>query len=150
MRAALGLGSNLGDRRRFLERAVERLPGVVAVSGFIETDPVGGPPQGRYLNAAVVIETGLEPKPLLDLALSIERESGRERTGERWGPRPLDIDILLYGDRVVDQPGLTVPHPRLAERAFALGPLREIAPDWVVPGTGRTVTELHADLPSRS
>jgi 2-amino-4-hydroxy-6-hydroxymethyldihydropteridine diphosphokinase len=149
MRAALGLGSNLGDRRGHLEHAIERLPGVVAVSAFHGTDPVGGPPQGRYLNAAVVIETELGPRALLDLALEIEREAGRERA-ERWGPRTLDVDLLLYGDRIVDEPGLVVPHPRLSERAFALGPLSEIAPDWVVPGTGRTVQELHEDLRLRS
>ena len=147
MRAALGLGSNVGDRRAHLRAAVAGLPGVVAVSRFIETEPVGGPPQGPYLNAAVVIETDLDPRQLLQLAHDLEDAAGRERA-ERWGPRTLDVDILLYGDRIVDEPDLIVPHPRLAERAFVLEPLREIAPDWVVPGRGETretVERLHED-----
>jgi len=148
VRAAFGLGSNVGDRRAHLDRAVEGLRAcgtILAVSSYRETEPVGGPPQPRYLNAAVVAETDLEPRRLLGLAQALEAAAGRERE-VRWGPRTLDVDLLLCGDRTIREAGLVVPHPRMAERGFVLGPLAEIAPDWIVPGTGRTVEELHADL----
>lgn len=149
MRAALGLGSNLGDRRAHLERAIrglrERMV-VVAVSRFRETEPLGGPPQGAFLNAAVVVETDLGPEGLLGVARGLEEAAGRVR-GERWGPRTLDVDLLLYGDRTLAREGLVVPHPLLRQRRFVLEPLAEIAPDWAVPGTGATVEELLADLP---
>jgi 2-amino-4-hydroxy-6-hydroxymethyldihydropteridine diphosphokinase len=147
-RAAFGLGSNLGDRRAHLEAAVRGLAGlgeVLAVSSFRETAPVGGPPQPAYLNAAVVVATELEPLALLHAAQEIERRAGRER-GVVWGPRTLDLDLLLYGDRTLREPGLVVPHPRLHERRFVLEPLAEIALDWPVPGLGRTVGELLANL----
>ena len=153
MRAALALGSNLGDRRGHLEQAISMLrtrTRVMAISSFHETEPVGGPAgQGRYLNAAVVLETELTPNGLLDLAREIETAAGRERT-VRWGPRTLDVDLLLCGDACIHASDLEVPHPRLAERLFVLAPLREIAADWVVPGLGRSVEELHADLQQRS
>ena len=145
MRAALSLGSNLGDREAHLKSAVEGLDGVLAVSRIIETSPVGGPPQPGYLNAAVVLETDLDAKALLGRCLALERAAGRTR-GVLWGPRTLDVDLLLFGDRVIDEPGLNVPHPRLAQRAFVLEPLAEIAPLWVVPGAGRTVEQLLGDL----
>jgi 2-amino-4-hydroxy-6-hydroxymethyldihydropteridine diphosphokinase len=126
-RAAIGLGSNLGDRRAHLSAAVRRLEAageVVAVSSLYETAPMGGPAQGPFLNAVAVVETALTPRALLDLCLAVEREAGRRRL-VRWGPRSLDLDLLLYGTTVVDEPGLRVPHPRLAERRFVLEPLAE-------------------------
>jgi 2-amino-4-hydroxy-6-hydroxymethyldihydropteridine diphosphokinase len=154
VRAALGLGSNLGDRRAHLDRAIEGLRAradveVVAVSRFRKTEPVGGPAgQPRYLNAVVLVETDLEPAALLAVAAELERAAGRVRT-ERWGPRTLDVDVLLVGDRRVDAPGLTIPHPRLRERRFVLEPLAELAPDWVVPGGNETVEELFEGLSQR-
>jgi 2-amino-4-hydroxy-6-hydroxymethyldihydropteridine diphosphokinase len=109
---------------------------VVAVSSFRETDPVGYLDQPAFLNAAAAVETGLGPRELLGLLLDVERELGRMRDGPRFGPRTIDLDLLVYGDEVVDEPGLTVPHPRLHERAFALEPLAELDPDLVLPGHG--------------
>jgi 2-amino-4-hydroxy-6-hydroxymethyldihydropteridine diphosphokinase len=150
-RALIGLGSNLGDRRATLESALAQLsaaPGVVVakVSSFHETAPVGGPEgQGLFLNAAAALDTTLEPLPLLHLLLDIEARHGRTRT-VHWGPRTLDLDLLLFDDRVVNTPELSVPHPRLAVRRFVLEPLAEIAPDAVNPVTKRTVLEMLADL----
>ena len=134
-RAYLALGSNLGDRRAYLQQAVDALatiPGVrvVAVSPVYETAPVGGPPQDAYLNAVVSIDTELDPHALLALAQGIERAAHRERK-EHWGPRTLDIDVLLYGDLQIDTPDLVVPHPRMWERGFVLAPLRDLAPALV-------------------
>jgi 2-amino-4-hydroxy-6-hydroxymethyldihydropteridine diphosphokinase len=150
-RAYVGLGANLGDRRRALRRALELLAAdpdveVVAVSAFRETEPVGLVDQPRFLNAAAALETPLAPRELLDRLLGVERELGRAR-GERWGPRTIDLDLLVHGDEVVDEPGLSVPHPRVHERRFALEPLAELAPDLVVPGHGpvrRLLEELLA------
>ena len=144
--AYVGLGANLGDREATLGRAVELLaaePGieVVAVSSLRETDPVGFEDQPRFLNGAVALETVLEPRALLERLLGVERALGRERTGPRFGPRTVDLDLLLYGDRVVDEAGLTVPHPRLAERRFALEPLAELDPYLALPD-GRRVSDL--------
>lgn len=133
MRAFVGLGSNLGDRLGHLRRAVEGLPDVVAVSPVYETDPVGGPAQGPYLNAVVELDTDLDPSELLAACRHVEGVAGRER-GERWGPRTLDADLLLAGDLVVETPDLTVPHPRMWERRFVLAPLADLAPDLVPPG----------------
>jgi 2-amino-4-hydroxy-6-hydroxymethyldihydropteridine diphosphokinase len=146
VRAYVGLGGNLGDRLANLDRAVELLrhePGlrVVGVSSFRETDPVGYVDQPRFLNGAVALETGLGPRVLLDRLLAIERALGRERTGPRFGPRTIDLDLLLYGAETVDEPGLTVPHPRLAERRFVLEPLAELDPDLALPD-GRRIAEL--------
>lgn len=149
-RAFVGLGANLGSREATLHRALELLavePGVevVAVSTFRETDPVGVVDQPRFVNAAAAIETTLRPRALLDALLRTEVELGRLRDGTRWGPRTLDLDLLLYADQIVDEPGLEVPHPRLHERRFALEPLVELDPDLVVPGRG-AVSALLARL----
>ena len=141
MRAYVGVGANLGDRRQTIERALELLGGrdgveVVAVSTLRETDPVGVTDQPQFLNGAVAVETELEPRELLDVLLGVERELGRTREGPRFGPRTIDLDLLVFGDRLVTEPGLTVPHPRLAERAFALEPLAELDPELEIPGRG--------------
>jgi 2-amino-4-hydroxy-6-hydroxymethyldihydropteridine diphosphokinase len=134
-RAALGLGSNLGDRRAILVGAVRRLAEagpVVAVSSLYETAPIGGPAQGAFLNAVMLVDTALGPRRLLDLGRAAEREAGRRRL-VRWGPRSLDVDLLLYEGTVVDESGLVVPHPRLAVRRFALEPLVEAWPGAALP-----------------
>jgi 2-amino-4-hydroxy-6-hydroxymethyldihydropteridine diphosphokinase len=146
--AAIGLGSNLGDRRATLEAglaAIAKLPGtrILRVSSFIETEPVGSIPQPRYLNGAAVINTSLPPRHLLHQLLAIERSLGRDRTKEqRWGPRTLDLDLLLYGDLILNEPGLTIPHPRLHERSFVLLPLVTIAPEVRVPTLNATIRQL--------
>lgn len=132
MRAFLALGSNLGDRRAYLRDAVARLPDVVAVSNIYETDPVGGPPgQGAYLNCVVELRTALTARELLAVAQSAESAAARTRR-EKWGPRTLDVDVLLVGDEVTDEPDLVVPHPRMWERGFVLVPLADLAPELVV------------------
>ncbi len=118
---------------------------MVAVSSLRETDPVGFAEQPRFLNAAAALETTLAPRALLDLLLAVERELGRTRAGPRFGPRTIDLDLLLHGSAVVCEPGLTVPHPRLHERRFALEPLAELDPRLVVPGRG-PVADLLAGL----
>jgi len=147
VRAYVGLGANLGDREDTIRRAValvDELAGVsvVGVSSLRETEPWGPVEQPRYLNGAVAVETELPPRELLDALLDVERRLGRARDDEeRWGPRTIDLDLLLYGDLVLDEPGLDVPHPRLHERRFALEPLAELAPDALVPARG-TAAEL--------
>ena len=149
----LGLGSNLGDRQGHLGWALAALASapairVVAISPFIETAPVGGPPgQGMYLNAAAQVETDLAPVSLLAELKEIERRLGR-RAGPRWGERPIDLDILLYDDLVLETPDLVIPHPRLAERRFVLEPLAEIAPDARDPRSGLSVRDLLSRLPA--
>lgn len=141
-RAYLGLGSNLGDRRALLQQAIEALDWgavvVVARSRVYETDPVGGPDgQPSFLNQVVAVDTSLDARALWERCSAVEAALGRSRLHEeRWGPRLIDIDLLAFGEEVVDEPDLVVPHPRLAERAFVLVPLAEIAPDAVVPGLG--------------
>lgn len=143
--AYIGLGSNLGDRRASLEAAVERLR-PARVSRVIETDPWGRADQPKFLNAVAELPTDLEPGPLLDRLLDLERTLGRVR-GERWGPRTIDLDLLLYDDRVIRGDALAVPHPRLAERRFVLEGLAELCPDRAVPGLGRTVRQLLENCP---
>ena len=147
--AYVGIGANLGPREETLRRAVEllgRADGVevVGVSELRETDPVGVVDQPPFLNGAVSVETTLSPRVLLDLLLEVERSLGRVR-GERWGPRVVDLDLLVYGIEVLDEPGLHVPHPRLHERRFALEPLAEINPELEIPVRG-TVSALLAAL----
>jgi 2-amino-4-hydroxy-6-hydroxymethyldihydropteridine diphosphokinase len=140
IRAYVGLGANLGPREVTLLRAVDLLAAVdgvevVAVSQLRETDPVGIVDQPPFLNGAVAIDTSLAPRALLDVLLETERALGRVRA-ERWGPRTIDLDLLVYGDQIVDEPGLRVPHPRLAERRFALEPLADLDPALEIPGLG--------------
>ena len=149
-RAYVGLGANLGDREATIERALELLAeeegvAVVAVSALRETEPVGVTEQPRFLNGAVALETALSAQVLLETLLGIERSLGRVRTGARWGPRTIDLDLLVYGSEVLDEPGLHVPHPRLHERRFALEPLAELDPALEIPGRGR-VSDLLAGL----
>ena len=147
-RAYVGLGANLGDRQEFIDRAVALLAAtdgvqVLAVSELLETDPVGVVDQPRFLNGAAVVETTLSARELLEALLGIERTLGRVR-GERWGPRAIDLDLLLYGETVVDEPGLEVPHPRVHERRFALEPLSDLDPELEIPGRGQVSTLLAA------
>ncbi|MGC8643461.1 MAG: 2-amino-4-hydroxy-6-hydroxymethyldihydropteridine diphosphokinase [Isosphaeraceae bacterium] len=149
--ALIGLGSNLGDRRATLVRAIAELaasPGVsvTQVSAFHETEPVGGPPgQGLYLNAAASLETTLEPLELLKLLQEIEARNGRTRE-IRWGERTLDLDLLFYDDLIMETSELTIPHPRMAGRRFVLEPLAEIVPEAVDPMSGWTVAMMLEDL----
>ncbi|NUT54744.1 MAG: 2-amino-4-hydroxy-6-hydroxymethyldihydropteridine diphosphokinase [Thermoleophilia bacterium] len=143
-RAFVGVGANLGDREATIREALAALPDVVAVSELRETEPVGVVDQPRFLNGAAALETELHARELLDALLEIERGLGRERH-ERWGPRAIDLDLLLYGGELIDEPGLTVPHPRLHERRFALEPLLDLDPELSIPGRGR-VSELLAGL----
>ncbi len=145
-RAYVGLGANLGEREATIRRAV-RLLGASRVSTLRETEPVGYVDQPRFVNGVAFVETALEPRALLDRLLEIERELGRTRDGPRFGPRTIDLDLLLYGDAVVDEPGLQVPHPRLHERAFALEPLLDLDRALELPGRG-TVSALLAGLQS--
>jgi 2-amino-4-hydroxy-6-hydroxymethyldihydropteridine diphosphokinase len=132
VRAFLALGSNLGDRRAYLASALERIPDIVAVSQLYETDPVGGPPgQGAYLNCVVELRTTRSSRELLAAAQAAEAAAQRVRF-ERWGPRTLDVDVLLVGDEKVDEPDLVIPHPRMWERGFVLVPLADLAPELVI------------------
>jgi len=143
-RVFLGLGSNLGNREAYLRTALTALASVVAIdaiSSIYETEPVGYSDQPRFLNAVCSGTTALEPLALLCAIKQIERDLGRTPT-IRYGPRLIDIDILLYGDLILDTPKLQIPHPRLVERAFMLLPLMEIAPDLCHPGTRQTIREL--------
>jgi 2-amino-4-hydroxy-6-hydroxymethyldihydropteridine diphosphokinase len=144
--AYVGLGSNLGDRRGLIREALKRLGRIHGVrvrkrSRIIETDPVGVTEQPRFLNAVAEIETRIEPVPFLRRLRDVEKSLGRVRQ-RRWGPRTIDLDLLLWGDRSMDTKTLTLPHPRMAQRRFVLAPLAELCPRRRVPGTGRTVRGL--------
>ncbi|HEX9711744.1 MAG TPA: 2-amino-4-hydroxy-6-hydroxymethyldihydropteridine diphosphokinase [Actinomycetota bacterium] len=149
-RAYIGLGANLGDRLHVINQAIEALDWgdtrVVSRSSVYETDPVGGPSdQPPFLNMVIAVETDLEPRGLFERCLAVEAALGRDRWLEqRWGPRAIDLDILVFGDQVIDEPDLLIPHPRMHERAFVLVPLAEIAPDLVVPGRGTPPALLDA------
>ena len=148
--AYLGLGSNLGDREHNLARAVslleERLAAPIVVSSVYETRPWGYADQPDFLNLACRVDTAVAPEELLGAAQEVERLIGREPTF-RYGPRVIDVDILLFGDRIINADGLRVPHPRLFERAFALAPLAELAPDFTHPELGVSIRELLDRLP---
>jgi 2-amino-4-hydroxy-6-hydroxymethyldihydropteridine diphosphokinase len=145
-KAYVGLGSNLGDRETLIRRAAEAI-GATRLSTINETEPWGYEAQPSFLNAVAEVETVLAPRQLLDQLVDVERRLGRERVGPRWGPRTIDLDLLLYGDLVVDEPGLQVPHPFLARRLFVLEPLAELIPEQRIPGNG-TVSEALAGLQS--
>jgi 2-amino-4-hydroxy-6-hydroxymethyldihydropteridine diphosphokinase len=144
--AFIGLGSNLGEREQNLRAALERVSelGSLRSSTVRETDPVGVTDQPKFLNAVAELHTQLPARELLDRLLAIERDLGRDRSVEtRWGPRTIDLDLLVFGNEVIDEPGLTVPHPRLAERRFVLEPLYELDPELVLPD-GRRIEDLVA------
>jgi len=143
--SALALGSNIGESQAILEAAIEILaqtPGIFleAKSNWYRTKAVG-PPQPDYLNGCAILQVEISPQKLLETLLGIEQTFGRVRQ-ERWGPRTLDLDLLLYDDLILQTPNLQIPHPRMRERAFVLVPLAEIAPDWVDPVTGCVIKEL--------
>lgn len=146
-RAFIGLGSNLGDREENLRKALERLrrlphTQVLQISRWRETLPEGGPPQGPYLNGAAELHTELPPAGLMGHLLGIEKALGRKNNSPRWGPRVIDLDLIAYNDLLMDEPNLTLPHPRAHLRRFVLEPLAEIAPDWKHPRLGQTAQEL--------
>jgi 2-amino-4-hydroxy-6-hydroxymethyldihydropteridine diphosphokinase len=159
--AAIALGSNLGDRENFLSQALALIANnnritIVRASPFFQTAPVptpgaSGPLGGPYLNAAAILDTQLTPRELLDALLAIERALGRTRDpANRSAPRTIDLDLLLYADRIINEPGLVVPHPRLHLRRFVLDPLAHIAPNWIVPTLGQTVADLFISLPANN
>lgn len=148
-RVFLGLGSNEGDRLAAIDRAAKALGALrgtrlVQMASIRETDPVGGSPQGKFLNTVLELDTPLTPQQLLRSLQAIERDLGRQPSPERWGPRPMDLDILLYEDRIVEEPCLAIPHPRMHERRFVLEPLAELAPELLHPVFKRTIRELYA------
>jgi 2-amino-4-hydroxy-6-hydroxymethyldihydropteridine diphosphokinase len=144
--AYVGLGANVGNREAQIREAAQ-LIGADRLSSLIETEPWGLEDQPRFLNAAAEVDTALPPRMFLERLLAVERRLGRLRTGKRWGPRTIDLDLLLYGFETIDEPGLVVPHPFLLERAFVLEPLCELAPMLEIPGNG-TVQEALAGLQS--
>ncbi|MCC8363550.1 2-amino-4-hydroxy-6-hydroxymethyldihydropteridine diphosphokinase [Lysobacter sp. A6] len=143
VRACIGLGANLGDAIAAVQgalQALDTIPGtrLLQTSRLYRTPAWGKTDQPAFVNAAALVDTTLDARELLDHMLSIERDFGRDRAGgERWSARTLDLDLLLYGNEVIDEPGLHVPHPHLHERAFALVPMVEVAPDAIIPGRGR-------------
>ncbi len=144
--AAIALGSNLGESLTTLEDAIKTLGEtsgitVISYSSWYLTKPVGGPEQPDYINSCALLKVELEPHKLLETLLEIEQQFGRERK-ERWGARTLDLDLILYDNLILDTPNLQIPHPRMSERAFVLVPLAEIAPNWIEPVSGKTITQL--------
>ncbi|MBI3011554.1 MAG: 2-amino-4-hydroxy-6-hydroxymethyldihydropteridine diphosphokinase [Candidatus Omnitrophica bacterium] len=150
-RVFIGIGSNDGDRLESISSALKALGAaagirVVQMAVVSETDPVGGPPQGPYLNTVAEIATSLSPRRLLATLQGIERQLGRSPSSERWGPRVIDLDILLYDDRIIQEPDLCVPHPRMHERRFVLEPLSQLVPDIVHPLLQKTAAVLLEQL----
>jgi len=147
--AALALGSNLGDSQAILETAIAQLAVISGIelkstSSWYKTKAVG-PPQPDYINGCATLQVAMTPQLLLDTLLAIEQKFGRVRQ-ERWGPRSLDLDLLLYDQLILDTPNLQIPHPRMRERAFVLVPLAEIAPDWIDPVSGCAIKQLVKDV----
>ena len=144
-KSAIALGSNLGDSLAILEAAIEtldRIPGikVILVSSWYQTKAIG-PPQPDYVNGCILVQVEQEPHSLLEILSNIEKQFGRIRQ-QKWGPRTLDLDLLLYDDLILETSTLQIPHPRMRERAFVLAPLAEIVPRWVEPVSGKTIEEL--------
>lgn len=144
--SAIALGSNMGESLAILEggiNSLEKTPGITikAKSSWYRTAPVGGPSQPDYLNGAAILEVQLSPQKLLETLLNIEQEFGRVRQ-EHWGPRTLDLDVLLFDDLILETPDLQIPHPRMTQRAFVLVPLAEIAPDWIEPVSKEPISQL--------
>jgi 2-amino-4-hydroxy-6-hydroxymethyldihydropteridine diphosphokinase len=144
VRAFLALGSNMGDRRSILANAIRCVPDLVAVSGLYETEPVGGPEQGAFLNLVIELSTDLDPWELLALCEKLEGDAERVRL-VRWGPRTLDVDVLLYEDQVVDDSRLTIPHPRMWQRRFVLQPLADLAPELMPGGWAQAVEDQEVE-----
>ncbi len=146
VQTAIALGSNLGESLTTLENALQILaetPGIILTSrsSWYRTKPVGGPPQPDYLNGCALLKVELNPHELLEILLATEQKFKRVRK-EHWGARTLDLDLILYDDLILDTPSLQIPHPRMQERAFVLMPLAEIAPNWLEPVSGKTITQL--------
>lgn len=150
--AFLSIGTNLGDRERYLLAAMESLEKksikILAKSPIYETEPVGFADQPNFLNMVIQIATDLSAEELLMETMGIEKEQHRVRV-KRWGPRTLDLDILFFGDQVIDEPHLLVPHPRASERAFIVLPLKDIAPDFIHPVLGVSIQELAKNVPGK-
>ena len=152
-RVFIGVGSNEGDRLAHISNAIKALSAVngvqvVQMATIIETEPVGGPPQDPYLNTVVELDTALVPHELLGALKAIEQRLGRAPASEQWAPRPIDLDILLYDEVVLDEPALTIPHPRMHQRRFVLEPLAQVAPDVVHPVLKQSISQLFSALNS--
>lgn len=146
-RVFLGVGSNEGDRLAYISRAIRlmgAIPGVrvAQLATITETAPIGGPPQDPFLNTVVELDTTVAPRELLAALHAIEHQLGRRRTTQRWGPRPIDLDLLLYDEQVVQDPLLCIPHPRMHERRFVLEPLAQLAPEVMHPVLQQSIAEL--------
>lgn len=149
----IGVGSNEGERLENISKAIQAFSSVggirlMQMATILETAPIGGPPQGPYLNTVVEIETSLEPAALLAMLKRVESQLGRLPSTERWGPRPIDLDLLFYDDRIIHEATLILPHPRLHERPFVLEPLSQLAPDLLHPVLGQTIATLCERLQS--
>ena len=154
-RIFIGVGSNEGERIEYISKAIRALGAtsgirLMQMATIVETEPIGGPPQGPYLNTVVELETAREPADLLSVLQDIERRMGRTPSMQRWAPRPIDLDILLYDDRVIQAPTLSIPHPRMHERRFVLEPLAQLAPEFIHPVLHLSISRLLTRLPDSS